>query len=135
MYCSRSVAPTNAHPPPCRAMAAAWWRWPRGRERCAIAQCRWGNPWFARFPRRSEEHTSELQSRPHLVCRLLLEKKKLKEDSKSLRLILPQRLLQDAREYVVRLVALECELSHTVEVMRPTSAQRAHHTALKRTSE
>src|SRR3989442_10615694 len=28
-------------------------------------------PWV-----RSEEHTSELQSRPHLVCRLLLEKKK-----------------------------------------------------------
>src|SRR5690554_7390910 len=28
---------------------------------------------------RSEEHTSELQSRPHLVCRLLLEKKKYKE--------------------------------------------------------
>src|SRR5690554_7489970 len=26
-------------------------------------------------PPRSEEHTSELQSRPHLVCRLLLEKK------------------------------------------------------------
>src|SRR3989442_4516382 len=25
--------------------------------------------------RRSEEHTSELQSRPHLVCRLLLEEK------------------------------------------------------------
>src|SRR2546422_6932092 len=28
--------------------------------------------------RRSEEHTSELQSRLHLVCRLLLEKKKKK---------------------------------------------------------
>src|SRR3989442_6554341 len=28
------------------------------------------------FEERSEEHTSELQSRPHLVCRLLLEKKK-----------------------------------------------------------
>src|SRR3989442_7060628 len=28
---------------------------------------------------RSEEHTSELQSRPHLVCRLLLEKKKYNE--------------------------------------------------------
>src|SRR3989442_9110490 len=28
------------------------------------------------FHGRSEEHTSELQSRPHLVCRLLLEKKK-----------------------------------------------------------
>src|SRR5437660_2172926 len=29
--------------------------------------------------RRSEEHTSELQSRGHLVCRLLLEKKKKKK--------------------------------------------------------
>src|SRR6266498_2200705 len=29
---------------------------------------------------RSEEHTSELQSRPHLVCRLLLEKKKHEPD-------------------------------------------------------
>src|SRR2546429_5528036 len=28
-------------------------------------------------PERSEEHTSELQSRLHLVCRLLLEKKKI----------------------------------------------------------
>src|SRR2546422_7534321 len=32
-----------------------------------ILACEWG---------RSEEHTSELQSRLHLVCRLLLEKKK-----------------------------------------------------------
>src|SRR5215813_15180178 len=32
-------------------------------------------PQLLRCPR-SEEHTSELQSRPHLVCRLLLEKKK-----------------------------------------------------------
>src|SRR2546422_6840171 len=31
--------------------------------------------------RRSEEHTSELQSRLHLVCRLLLEKKKKKQQS------------------------------------------------------
>src|SRR3712207_6924003 len=30
------------------------------------------------FPPRSEEHTSELQSRQYLVCRLLLEKKKKK---------------------------------------------------------
>src|SRR5436305_14911572 len=30
---------------------------------------------------RSEEHTSELQSRPHLVCRLLLEKKKLYKET------------------------------------------------------
>src|SRR5690554_1568848 len=32
---------------------------------------------------RSEEHTSELQSRPHLVCRLLLEKKKKKTKKKN----------------------------------------------------
>src|SRR5439155_26116838 len=31
---------------------------------------------------RSEEHTSELQSRGHLVCRLLLEKKKKKKSNK-----------------------------------------------------
>src|SRR3712207_8940872 len=32
-----------------------------------------------RAPDRSEEHTSELQSRQYLVCRLLLEKKKKKK--------------------------------------------------------
>src|SRR5436305_8509535 len=37
------------------------------------ARCKWCG---CRRPPRSEEHTSELQSRPHLVCRLLLEKKK-----------------------------------------------------------
>src|SRR3712207_6973702 len=35
------------------------------------------NYWFALILARSEEHTSELQSRQYLVCRLLLEKKKL----------------------------------------------------------
>src|SRR3989442_6380045 len=35
-----------------------------------------GASFNAHAERRSEEHTSELQSRPHLVCRLLLEKKK-----------------------------------------------------------
>src|SRR5690625_6792280 len=35
---------------------------------------------FATQSRRSEEHTSELQSRGHLVCRLLLEKKKKKQN-------------------------------------------------------
>src|SRR5690625_5742480 len=34
-------------------------------------------------PRRSEEHTSELQSRGHLVCRLLLEKKNKTEQTTS----------------------------------------------------
>src|SRR2546428_5825014 len=36
-----------------------------------------GLPGVGRFGERSEEHTSELQSRSDLVCRLLLEKKKL----------------------------------------------------------
>src|SRR3712207_8476877 len=34
-------------------------------------------PLFTASPSRSEEHTSELQSRQYLVCRLLLEKKKI----------------------------------------------------------
>src|SRR3712207_8122654 len=34
------------------------------------------DPSAARYWKRSEEHTSELQSRQYLVCRLLLEKKK-----------------------------------------------------------
>src|SRR5438445_981739 len=70
----------------------------RQRRRCLVARrsCRlqtraWrnGRPWRTRRKRRtesgsrpawslerSEEHTSELQSRQYLVCRLLLEKKK-----------------------------------------------------------
>src|SRR5438445_7134255 len=38
---------------------------------------------------RSEEHTSELQSRQYLVCRLLLEKKKKHKNRKSLRGVRP----------------------------------------------
>src|SRR5947209_15139157 len=46
----------------------------RSPARCATARC----PPATACPRRwrSEEHTSELQSRQYLVCRLLLEKKK-----------------------------------------------------------
>src|SRR5437868_10087266 len=40
-------------------------------------------------PRRSEEHTSELQSRFDLVCRLLLEKKKKTMTKLNSRLLLP----------------------------------------------
>src|SRR5690625_5303981 len=43
-------------------------RWVAGRERDGLAT--------RSYRGRSEEHTSELQSRGHLVCRLLLEKKK-----------------------------------------------------------
>src|SRR5215510_15215846 len=45
-----------------------------------VRAARHGQAFRGRGPRhgsRSEEHTSELQSRGHLVCRLLLEKKKI----------------------------------------------------------
>src|SRR2546429_5615556 len=41
--------------------------------------------------KRSEEHTSELQSRLHLVCRLLLEKKKNRVFAKRVRLRAPDQ--------------------------------------------
>src|SRR2546429_5251058 len=58
-----------------------WWREPAGRRaRATRCCCRPRAPatTCSRITRseRSEEHTSELQSRLHLVCRLLLEKKK-----------------------------------------------------------
>src|SRR5438876_8903733 len=37
------------------------------------------------FTARSEEHTSELQSPVHLVCRLLLEKKKIQNEAQTTR--------------------------------------------------
>src|SRR5438270_4345508 len=57
---------------------AAWWPAPR------CSRCRPGTrdsvcPCW----RRSEEHTSELQSQSNLVCRLLLEKKKIKQKHRS----------------------------------------------------
>src|SRR5947209_13437440 len=64
----------------------------RSNEKCAsclfLAQfrlCHWKG-----HCRRSEEHTSELQSRQYLVCRLLLEKKKKKKKNKSIIKKIPQ---------------------------------------------
>src|SRR5690606_40365862 len=54
--------------------ASSPWAWPRARWASATAWC----PWTSGH-QRSEEHTSELQSRENLVCRLLLEKKNMKE--------------------------------------------------------
>src|SRR5256884_871215 len=56
----------------------------RGRESAEQSQSARGDAFVVsaleilarRYTQRSEEHTSELQSRLHLVCRLLLEKKK-----------------------------------------------------------
>src|SRR2546429_2615705 len=55
-----------------RSSCRCHWLWS-----CEIWSLRDGPQGFAlRDRKRSEEHTSELQSRLHLVCRLLLEKKK-----------------------------------------------------------
>src|SRR2546422_2544532 len=63
---------------PCWISAARWSArrsgWP-SRTSASWSPKAWDEEAPARRPR-SEEHTSELQSRLHLVCRLLLEKKK-----------------------------------------------------------
>src|SRR2546422_1286135 len=58
----------------CHGLFSPVWRGakPHSRSQSDISLRRAG------FQPRSEEHTSELQSRLHLVCRLLLEKKKKK---------------------------------------------------------
>src|SRR3712207_8194709 len=63
------------------ARATSWRRRDAGGVR-AGAEGRYNAGELAAMPRRrSEEHTSELQSRQYLVCRLLLEKKKEAEAS------------------------------------------------------
>src|SRR5947208_10952904 len=62
----------------CRQWQDGWrnllWRPSPGSEVRRMQEARRRLPGF--LPIRSEEHTSELQSPDHLVCRLLLEKKK-----------------------------------------------------------
>src|SRR5438046_4939992 len=48
------------------------------RARC---ECEWRTETILKAQQRSEEHTSELQSLTNLVCRLLLEKKKNKQNN------------------------------------------------------
>src|SRR2546422_7889211 len=69
---SRRTNSPSSSPPPrsrrcCRAMAAYFRIWVGSSAEISSKN------------HRSEEHTSELQSRLHLVCRLLLEKKKNKK--------------------------------------------------------
>src|SRR6476620_12314784 len=52
------------------------------RSRCTSPPRAWGRSAWSTSTR-SEEHTSELQSRQYLVCRLLLEKKKKKKIKKN----------------------------------------------------
>src|SRR5438874_6737654 len=62
-----------------RSVWSATWPPKRASEIAGIASTRPSQPRASGLPSlRSEEHTSELQSRRDLVCRLLLEKKKKK---------------------------------------------------------
>src|SRR3712207_7215523 len=77
--CQRSRRPGR------RLLVASWWPWQPQRSNRSAGPGRGGAARGAATQRRaatttlagrSEEHTSELQSRQYLVCRLLLEKKK-----------------------------------------------------------
>src|SRR2546428_9313273 len=69
--CSSDLASTSSCS--CAASPASWTTtWPGDCTTCPPSPRD-----FRDFARRSEEHTSELQSRSDLVCRLLLEKKKI----------------------------------------------------------
>src|SRR2546422_4800862 len=61
-------------------VAVAFARSPTVTATAAWDLAQWSGSRFVLGLGRSEEHTSELQSRLHLVCRLLLEKKKKKKD-------------------------------------------------------
>src|SRR5206468_10633335 len=80
---ARRVA--SARPAPCLFLGRFGHRLAAALVRIAAAQHRRGlggvrpGPFRIRHSPRSEEHTSELQSRSDLVCRLLLEKKKRAE--------------------------------------------------------
>src|SRR2546422_2962353 len=76
----RSRRNRRAAPGPARPRGGDRHRGGRRQRRGRSAQRRAVRGEVRRGCDRSEEHTSELQSRLHLVCRLLLEKKKKKKD-------------------------------------------------------
>src|SRR3712207_8321183 len=71
----RSASPSAPGIAPAAPAAAS-----RGRRTCWRSGCRRRRA--TPTSPRSEEHTSELQSRQYLVCRLLLEKKKHEQDTR-----------------------------------------------------
>src|SRR5699024_8195902 len=80
-WLTRSVSSASVRAEP---ETKTWWRWPGSRpvaaaRRAMMSSVRAPDPSENRLAIRSEEHTSELQSRFDLVCGLLLEKKKNKE--------------------------------------------------------
>src|SRR5258708_20322931 len=83
-FCSARARPARARLP--SSILIGYWRSSRYRDRpiaCWSFCCSTISAASTRCFTRSEEHTSELQSPDHLVCRLLLEKKKTRpQDTK-----------------------------------------------------
>src|SRR3989442_9769640 len=73
---------------------------------------------------RSEEHTSELQSRPHLVCRLLLEKKKKRPEQRTIHHLICKHKLKKEQKPAVFAVSAR-RLSSTEYIVRSTARKRA----------
>src|SRR5690349_23289718 len=78
-YTTLFRSPDRRHARPCRARS----RSPTACRRAAPDSPRLAGAARLHAVGRSEEHTSELQSRRDLVCRLLLEKKKKKKKTKT----------------------------------------------------
>src|SRR2546429_6546042 len=80
---------------------------------------------------RSEEHTSELQSRLHLVCRLLLEKTKENQKQVFLAILMPERgsfleIVLDKRAKVFARIDRNRELTGTT-LLRAMALATNHH--------
>src|SRR2546428_259453 len=108
----RPPAPASCRVPAARAA-------PRGAAGQPVPAAR-----SPRRPRRSEEHTSELQSRSDLVCRLLLEKKKTK--------IPTRRHTQASLSYIYRQSLLLFSFFFFLMIRRPPRSTLFPYTTLFR---
>src|SRR5438105_12802642 len=83
---------------------------------------------------RSEEHTSELQSRVDLVCRLLLEKKKKKKIQRNKKKI-KQKRKQTRKVSTVRITTLcggQSKIDETSELLLIKTLKQMIHTEYKK---
>src|SRR3989440_5362137 len=78
---------------------------------------------------RSEEHTSELQSRSDLVCRLLLEKKKnnIKNIATDLKRLHEYQYKQSTPKHAVTHIKIRAATSHCIATIRTYVGSRCHH--------
>src|SRR2546429_4248518 len=131
------IPPSTSTPPFLSAFSAAGTISPAGAK--TIAASSFFDGWSKVPPAqaapnsRSEEHTSELQSRLHLVCRLLLEKKKTQEPHTRRRHWgkpeVPPADLRDAAKHIADSTSLQLE-AHARQLQQSDDA----HTRTNQTS-